>query len=360
MEQRDQLSELDKIKIISLNDKYEHQWTRIANEIGKNKETVRSFYNSFLEHQTINPKRGRPKKITDDVKDGVVKYIENNPTNTLNDVSQNFHISEPSAKQILNENKIYYHKPIATVPLKEIHKTNRIIFWTNYLLNPYPNVIFTDESTVQIRIAKPGIWRRRGMYPPGSFSEKDPHPISVMVWGGIGPRGYRTPLLRFDGSVTSSSYCNSIKKNHIIENINSIFGNTWTWQQDNARPHTAINTKVILLPLMPHLMPWPAKSPDLSPIEQIWAYIKNRLAGRNFQNRDELFDAILFEWNAIPNYVIHNIYQSFWARCIVCINHNGECLNGHWNEVKKNHNTYRTKLYYYTDPHSKIQYVYDL
>lgn len=150
MEERDQLSELDKIKILSLNDQYEHQWTRIANEIGKNKETVRSFYYSFVEHQTISPKRGRPKKINEAVKDNVVKYIENNPTNTLRNVSQNFQISEPSAKQILNDNKIYFQKIMPTVPLKDVHKQNRSIFCTNYILNPYPNVIFTDESTVQI------------------------------------------------------------------------------------------------------------------------------------------------------------------------------------------------------------------
>ena len=130
--------------------------------------------------------------------------------------------------------------------------------------------------------------------------------------------------MRFDGSVNSASYCETIKNNHIIENINSVFGNMWTWQQDNARPHTAINTRAVLLPLMQRLMLWPAKSPDLSPIEQIWAYIKNRLEGLNFKDRDELFNAILYEWNTIPNYVVHNIYQSFWARCIVCMKHNGE------------------------------------
>lgn len=354
------LTEKDKIDIISLVKVYGHQWKRIAAQVGRNWETVRSFYSSYEKHQTINPKLGRPVSITEELKDGVVGFMDSEPTNNLRDVAYNFSLSTTSVRGILNDNSIHYHKPIPTVPLLPTHKMNRIAFCTNYLNNMCPNVIFTDESTIQIQLGVGGIWRRRGLYPPGSFAEKDPHPISVMVWGGIGPRGDRTKLLRFDGSVTSDSYCREIIGNQIIQNIQGVFGQQWTWQQDNARPHTAINTRRVLLSLMPNVMPWPAKSPDLSPIEQIWAYIKKRLEGQKFTDRNQLWNSILFEWNSIPDQIIHNIYQSFWARCLVCVQQNGECLNGHWTDVKHTHNMYRTKLYYYTDPQTNIQYVYDL
>ena len=35
-------------------------------------------------------------------------------------------------------------KPIPTVPLKDVHKQNRSIFYTNYIIKPDPNVIFID------------------------------------------------------------------------------------------------------------------------------------------------------------------------------------------------------------------------
>jgi transposase len=36
----------------------------------------------------------------------------------------------------------------------------------------------------------------------------------------------------------------------------------------------------------------PAKSPDVSSIEQIWAYIKKRLKGRVYTSPTGLFDAV--------------------------------------------------------------------
>ena len=64
---------------------------------------------------------------------------------------------------------------------------------------------------------------------------------------------------------------------------------------------------------VPNLIDWPPKSPDLSPIEQIWALIKNNLQGRSFANEDELFLAIQTEWNNIDPKVIHRFWESYWA-----------------------------------------------
>jgi transposase len=42
---------------------------------------------------------------------------------------------------------------------------------------------------------------------------------------------------------------------------------------------------------------WPAKRPDLNPIEMACAWIKKRLKGRHFRVEDALFEAIQKEWN---------------------------------------------------------------
>ena len=122
-----------------------------------------------------------------------------------------------------------------------------------------------------------GIWRRRGLYPLGTFYEKNPHPTHVMVWGGIGPRGFRTPLIKFDKHVNSLTYIQAIQGNNIPGIISNVFGTNWCWQQDNAPAHNALCTRFYLNQVMPNMIHWPALSPDLSPIEQVWAYIKKRL-----------------------------------------------------------------------------------
>ena len=46
------------------------------------------------------------------------------------------------------------------------------------------------------------------------------------------------------------------------------------WQQDGATHFTANESMIYVLENIPHYLPLPAFSPDLSPKEQVWSYIK--------------------------------------------------------------------------------------
>jgi hypothetical protein len=61
------------------------------------------------------------------------------------------------------------------------------------------------------------------------------------------------------------------------------------FQEDNAPGHGPCRG---VLQEFARLWNWPVKSPDLSPIEQVWAYLKRKLRGRRFENEDDLFAAI--------------------------------------------------------------------
>ena len=96
----------------------------------------------------------------------------------------------------------------------------------------------------------------------------------------------------------------------------------------------------ILHDITPELLDWSAKSPVLSPIEQLCDYMKRKLAGVQFKSPEELYERISEEWEKIPSEIIDHYYSCFQALYSVCINHNGNCLNGHWNEVSKVHSSY--------------------
>jgi transposase len=52
------------------------------------------------------------------------------------------------------------------------------------------------------------------------------------------------------------------------------------------------------------LTDWPAKSPDLSPIEHVWAYLRTKTIGIVFANPDALFAFLGEEWSKIPSEMI--------------------------------------------------------
>lgn len=87
------------------------------------------------------------------------------------------------------------------------------------MLNALPqNIIFTEESSVEDNLK--------------------------YVMGGIGPRGFRTPLVRFDKHVNSKTYIEALLQYNIAGIIRSIFRNSWRWQ-DNEPAHKAFNSRYV-------------------------------------------------------------------------------------------------------------------
>ncbi|GBM06668.1 hypothetical protein AVEN_190884-1 [Araneus ventricosus] len=69
------------------------------------------------------------------------------------------------------------------------------------------------------------------------------------------------------------------------------------------------------------MLPWPARSPDLSPIEHAWDIIGRQLH-RQLQPAltvPALFNQVHQEWNSIPKTDIRHLYDTMHARLHACI-----------------------------------------
>ncbi len=89
-------------------------------------------------------------------------------------------------------------------------------------------------------------------------------------------------------------------------------------QHDNAKPHVArICTQFMEAENIP-VLAWPAYSPDMSPIEQVWDALDRRIRQRVPipANIQQLHTAIEEEWTNIPKATINILINSKRRRCV--------------------------------------------
>ena len=110
------LSEQVKIQIIQNVDIYGRSWSYIGNIMNRNPDAIRSFYNSYLEHKAISPKKERPAKSNSLIMDGVLGSFQAYPQNLAN-LANDFEISTTTAKSILNTNSIKFFDKTPITPL---------------------------------------------------------------------------------------------------------------------------------------------------------------------------------------------------------------------------------------------------
>ncbi|GFY13002.1 transposable element Tcb2 transposase [Trichonephila clavipes] len=75
------------------------------------------------------------------------------------------------------------------------------------------------------------------------------------------------------GTLTGQRYVDDIPRPHVGPFLNGLPGAIF--QQDNARPHTARVTQDFLRHFK--TLPWPARCPDLSPVEHVGDQLKRQM-----------------------------------------------------------------------------------
>ncbi|GFX88763.1 hypothetical protein TNCV_1558081 [Trichonephila clavipes] len=81
---------------------------------------------------------------------------------------------------------------------------------------------------------------------------------------------------------------------------------------DNATCHRTLAVQDCLDSEGIQRLVWPARSPDLNPIENVWDALGRQVAGRNYPptNKNTLIPAHTEEWDKLPQELLDNVVQS--------------------------------------------------
>ena len=127
---------------------------------------------------------------------------------------------------------------------------------------------------------------------------------NILIWDGITTQN-RTNLVFVNGTLNAARYKQNKLATEVRQFINQ-HGPAITFQQDNARPHTARATQAFSQQRNINVLSWSSKSPDLNPIEHMWEELDRRVRLRPNQHATlaDIRIALRADWNCMPQDII--------------------------------------------------------
>ena len=95
------------------------------------------------------------------------------------------------------------------------------------------------------------------------------------------------------------------------------------FMQDNAPCHTVKSLKTFLSEEDVTVMEWPAQSPDMNPIENVWKLLNERAKEKNPRNVEELWTNLKGEWEKISVDKCKTLIRLCSKRCQAIIESKG-------------------------------------
>lgn len=295
---------------------------QIAKSIGRSQNFV---YNALLAPKPHLVK-GRPRKTTEKLDKHIKLLSSRDPFKSAAAIKTELgvEISSRTVRRRLVEQNLFGRSSRKVPMLTKRHCQNRLTFanahkdWDGPVLGKkWRNVLWSDESKINLIGSDGKTWVRRpknAEWNPRYTTKTFKHGGgNIMVWGCFSWHGVG-PLYWIKRNMDQYLY---------VEILNEIMlpyaewemPLKWQFQQDNDPKHTSRLAKKWFLDNGVKLMTWPAQSPDLNPIENLWKIVKERIGPLKSKNKDELWKNIQNAWYAIPNQICRDLVDSMPKRC---------------------------------------------
>lgn len=292
----------------------------IAHLLQISRRSVNYIMKRFKDYGTVedHKRSGRPRLLSKSMERYVILTSKRAPTWTARRIQQECRltnkVSLDTVKRTLRRHGLFGRIAVRKPFLSARHRRIRLEWCRqriSWRMMKWEHVIFSDECKLELQPNRRLYIRRsignrlKAKYIHGTVK----FPSSIMVWGAIRGDGSRF-IVRCGKNVDSREYQRilGIAMPHI-------YTPSHAFQQDGAPAHRSASTKKFLHEENIRLLePWPAQSPDLSLIENVWSFLKSKIYERKPTNIEDLWACAVEEWNSIPREQIRSLYQTIPKR----------------------------------------------
>ena len=306
--------------------------TEIAGRLNLSVRTVQRWIRQFRVTGSILPQKpgGSVKKTTPRADRLLIRLAKRHRLSSAREVLQMWQerVSVQTVYRRWLTKRLRRYRLVKRPMLSAQQKLNRYqwanarVLWRAIMWN---RIVWTDESRIRLHSndGRSRVTRERGERFRDDCIAKTVTAGggSVHIWAGIWHDG-RSEIQVLQGNVTGNSYINVLQ--HFLNNNINDKPENWILQDDNAPPHRAQVVNRFKQEAGIRSIPWPARSPDLNPIEHVWDYLKRRLnAGPFIPNLANLTIRIREEWANMPQNFVQNLINSMNRRIQAVILANG-------------------------------------
>jgi transposase len=308
--------------------------TDIAQQAGTTLPTVRHWLQHFEEKQDLadEHRSGRP-RATDEATDTALAFVSRvEPFATPKQLKRKLEldISTDTINRRLKEAGLPGRVARHVFQLTDDHKRQRLSFAHGYkhkTEEDWCNVLFADVKTFQGEGHSGRVYVRRPVgeaaNPAYSIAHK-PHPVAVPAWGcfsAAGP-GY---MAMFEGSLDAAGL-RDIFRDYLLPTVNEHFGDGadwWLLHDNDPGRHKSHVLRTWMHNNYVRPLDFPPYSPDLNPIENLWADMDKRMANKRADTKEALEKLVEAEWAATSKDFYNKLASSMPKRIAQVIERNG-------------------------------------
>lgn len=303
----------------------------VAAQFNVSRNAIGNLWRLYLDTGDVQrrPGQGRP-RVTTEAQDrqitlGARRRRFDSAITLRNDFERTHgvRISTQTVRNRLHAANLHARRPVVRPPLTPQHRRCRLEFARQHVIigrRHLNSIMFTDESKFNLDFhdGRRRVWRQKNeRFRDCCVTEHDRFGGgSVLVWAGISYGGRTDLYIIRNGSLTGLRYRDEIL-DPIVRPYAGAVGPDFVLMDDNARPHRARVVTQYLHDEGIERMDWPARSPDINPIEHAWDMLQRRVSqrARRPDTRQELENMLVEEWRRIPQADIRNLIRSFRNRC---------------------------------------------